>query len=249
MIPLEDGTTLPLLYHLNSEPWMNLEAYAQHSYEVEFKQEAGEAIALPAPGEGSRLMRLLAERGSCRRYAPREMALGTLSTLLGGAYGLTRLNKLDSGLRFHSRPVPSAGGLYPLELYVMTRRVAGASDGIHHFEAATHTLRHLQPFPPYETLVDLFLSQYFLDNANAVVMISAVFPRTLRKYGARGYRYVLFEAGHVAQTICMLAAGQNLGSLCVGGFWDAKLNAFLKFDGTTQAVVYCVGVGHPAEAG
>ena len=78
-------------------------------------------------------------------------------------------------------------------------------------------------------------------------MISAVFPRTLRKYGARGYRYVLLEAGHVAQTICLLAAEQQLGSLCMGGFWDARLNAFLKFDGTTQAVVYCVGVGHPAE--
>ena len=53
MIPVEDGTTLPLLYHLNSEPWMNLEAYAQHSYEVEFKREAGEALALPTPGENS----------------------------------------------------------------------------------------------------------------------------------------------------------------------------------------------------
>jgi len=251
MISVEDGTTLPLLYHLNSEPWMNLEAYAQHSYEVEFKREAGEALALPAPGENSHavshVMRSLSARGSCRKYAAREMPLETLSTLLGGAYGLTRLNKLESGLRFHSRPVPSAGGLYPLELYVMTRQVTGAKDGIHHFEAATNTLRHLQPFPPHEKLVELFLSQYFLENANLLVMISAVFPRTLRKYGARGYRYILLEAGHVAQTICLLAAEQQLGSLCMGGFWDARLNTFLKFDGTTQAVVYCVGVGHPLE--
>src|SRR5215467_3834683 len=145
MIPVEDGTTLPLLYHLNSEPWMNLEAYAQHSYEVEFKREAGEALPLPAPGAGSHLMHVLSARGSCRKYAAREMALETLSTLLGGAYGLTRLNKLESGLRFHSRPVPSAGGLYPLELYVMTRQVAGAKDGIHHFEAGTNMLRLLQP--------------------------------------------------------------------------------------------------------
>lgn len=246
MIPVEDGTTLPLLYHLNSEPWMNLEAYAQHSYEVEFKKESGEAVALPQPDRGSELMRLLAVRGSCRKYAAREMPLETLSTLLGGAYGLTRLNQLDSGIRFHSRPVPSAGGLYPLELYVMTRQVTGAKDGIHHFEAATNTLRLLQPFPPHEKLVELFLSQYFLENANVLLMISAVFPRTLRKYGARGYRYVLLEAGHLAQTVCLLAAERKLGSLCMGGFWDGRLNAFLRLDGTTQAVVYCVGVGHPA---
>ncbi|MGH8638756.1 MAG: hypothetical protein ACREUZ_16585, partial [Burkholderiales bacterium] len=108
MIPVEDGTTLPLLYHLNSEPWMNLEAYAQHSYEVEFKRESGEAVALPPADDGSALMRLLAARASCRKYAPLEMRAATLSTLLGGAYGLTRLNRLDSGIRFHSRPVPSA---------------------------------------------------------------------------------------------------------------------------------------------
>jgi SagB-type dehydrogenase family enzyme len=247
MIPVDDGTTLPLLYHLNSEPWMNLEAYAQHSYEVEFKEESGPAIALPPPDTETPLMRLLGARGSCRAYAAqKDMALETLSTLLGGTYGLTRLNQLDSGLRFHSRPVPSAGGLYPLELYVMTQRVTGASDGIHHFEVATNSLRLLQPLPSHDKLVELFLSQYFLDNANAVVMISAVFPRTLRKYGARGYRYVLFEAGHVAQSICLLAAEQQLGSLCVGGFWDARLNRFLQLDGRSQAVVYCVGVGHPA---
>src|SRR5581483_2300338 len=170
MIPLEDGTTLPLLYHLNSEPWMNLEAYAQHSYEVEFKQETGDAVSLPAPGEGSRLMEVLASRGSCRKYAACEMPLEVLSTLLGGAYGLTRLNRLDSGLRFHSRPVPSAGGLYPLELYVVTRSVAAVQDGIHHFEVATNRLRMVQPSPPHEKLVELFLSQYFLENANLLLM-------------------------------------------------------------------------------
>jgi SagB-type dehydrogenase family enzyme len=177
------------------------------------------------------------------------MPLQKLSTLLGGAYGLTRLNKLASGLRFHSRPVPSAGGLYPLELYVMTQRVTGARDGVHHFEVATNSLRWLQALPAREKLEELFLSQYFLDNANAVVLISAVFPRTLRKYGARGYRYVLFEAGHVAQALCLLAAEQHLGSLCVGGFWDGRLNRFLHLDGLSQAVVYCVGVGHPAQQG
>jgi SagB-type dehydrogenase family enzyme len=247
MIPVEDGHTLPLLYHLNSEPWMNLEAYAQHSYEVEFRQEEGIPLALPEPAYDTPLMRTLRERKSCRAFVSREMPNAVLSTLLNGAYGLSRLNQLASGLRFHSRPVPSAGGLYPLELYVMTERVVGVDDGIHHFELATNTLRYLQARPDHSKLVEVFLSQYFLEHTNALVMISAVFPRTLRKYGARGYRYVLFEAGHVAQTLCLVAGELGLGSLCVGGFWDARLNRLLRFDGTTQAVVYCVGIGHPAE--
>lgn len=245
LIPVDDGTTLPLLFHLNSEPWMNLEAYAQSNYEVEFKHENGTPIPLPLVDSTTGVSGLLHQRGSCRKYQDRDLPAEMLSKLLG-AYGLTRQNRLESGLSFFSRPVPSAGGLYPLELYVMTRRITGIPDGIHHFEVATHSLSLLQPFPSNEKLHELFLSQFFLENANVVVMISAVFARTLKKYGTRGYRYILFEAGHVAQTLCLLAAEEKLGSLCVGGFWDGHLNRFLEFDPTKQAIVYCAGVGHPA---
>jgi SagB-type dehydrogenase family enzyme len=73
-----------------------------------------------------------------------------------------------------------------------------------------------------------------------------VFKRTLTKYGPRGYRYVLLEAGHVALNLCLLAGEHQLGSLCVGGFLDAKLNRFLGLDGINEAIVYCVGAGYPA---
>jgi SagB-type dehydrogenase family enzyme len=249
MLPVEDGTTLPLLYHLNSEPWMNLEAYADHPYEVEFKREQGiaEPVALPPPDSGNRLCELLLKRRSCRKFAAKPLPLTALGTLLRGAYGLTNTTILPSGFRFHSRSTPSAGGLYPLELYLITRQVEGIANAVHHYEVATSLLRPVKNEPAPEELVRLLLAQQFLENANVIILLSAVFRRTLSKYGSRGYRYILFEAGHVAQSLCLLAAELGLGSLCVGGFWDSRINRFLGLDGTHEAVVYGVGIGHSDE--
>ena len=91
------------------------------------------------------------------------------------------------------------------------------------------------------------LGQPFLEGANLVVFIAAVFDRTLRKYGPRGYRYILLEAGHVAQSICLLAQEAGLASLCVGGYLDGDLNAVLELEATEESVVYCIGVGYPGD--
>jgi len=249
MLRVEDGTTLPLLYHLNSEPWMNFEAYADQPYEVEFKHEKGIAdpVSMPRPDANSQLLKLLAKRRSCRKFSSESLSLSALGTLLGGAYGLTNSTILPSGFRFHSRSVPSAGGLYPLELYLIANRIDGVTDGLYHFEAPTHLLKMIQPAPTNEQLERILLAQQFLQNANAIIFISAVFRRTLTKYGSRGYRYILLEAGHLAQNLCLLSAELDLGSLCVGGFWDSRLNSFIGLNGVDDAVVYCVGVGHPDE--
>jgi SagB-type dehydrogenase family enzyme len=84
-----------------------------------------------------------------------------------------------------------------------------------------------------------------VQHANAVVFLSAVFDRTLHKYGPRGYRYILFEAGHVAQNACLLATERGLASLCVGGFIDARVNRLLELDPRVEGTIYCVAIGHP----
>ena len=245
MLPYQKPTALPLLYHLNSEPWMNFEAYADHPYDVEFKHRdgIGEPVKLPASGQNSALDRLFARRRSCRSFAQTSLPAPTLGALLTGAYGLTNAVTVPNGFRFHSRPVPSAGGLYPLELYLITNRVDGIEDRVYHFEAAARQLRPIAPKPSSDELARMLLTQQFLENANVIIFITAVFDRTLSKYGSRGYRYVLLEAGHVAQNLCLLAAEMELGSLCAGGFWDSRLNRFLGLNGVDEAAIYCVGVG------
>jgi SagB-type dehydrogenase family enzyme len=248
MLPVEDAFSLPLLYHANSAPWLNVEAYTEQPYEIENKQMEGigNAIPLPAPDRESELMKIFRRRRSCRSYLPNPLPLGEAATLLGGAYGLGLPAEFPGGVKLYPRSAPSAGGLYPLELYALVQRIPGLNDGLHHYNAVSHSLEPLKASVTPGDIWQLLLAQSFLANANVVIFICAVFARTLKKYGARGYRYILFEAGHVAQNICLLAVEKKLGSLCLGGFADSKLNAFLGIDGVNEAVIYCIGVGHPA---
>ena len=245
IIPIEDITALSLLYHINSEPWLNIEAYQGDGYEVEYKTMAapGDALALPAPHE-TPLLKLLRSRESCRQYQPRTMSQATLSTLLAGGYGVSRLRQLPDSINVLFRTVPSAGALYPLELYVVTENVEGLPDGMHHYKIRDHSLELIKEKAAAAELRNALLTEPFIQHANLVIYLAAVFARTQKKYGPRGYRYILFEAGHVAQNICLLAAEQGLGSLCMGGFIDSKLNRLLGLDGEREAVVYSVAVGH-----
>src|SRR5690242_4877242 len=98
MIPADDATTLSLLYHINSEPWDNAEAYqAAKDYEVEYKDmvSADGMVMLPAPSD-TPLMRLLQARESSRDYRPHPMPAQALSNILACGYGITRSARLDA---------------------------------------------------------------------------------------------------------------------------------------------------------
>jgi SagB-type dehydrogenase family enzyme len=247
MISFEDATTLSLLYHINSEPWLNQEAYQGAAYEVDYKKlgAPGTALALP-PVQASPLQKLLHERCSCRRYQPRAMPLDLLSELLSAAYGLTRKAQLTDQMNYLCRSVPSAGGLYPLEIFPLIQRVAGATDGLHHYDVWNHALEPLATGSRFQDFRNALLAFPFVQDANVVFFLTAVFKRTQKKYGPRGYRYILLEAGHCAQNICLSAAQGGLGSLCIGGFFDNQVNRLLELDPAREGVVYAVAAGYPA---
>ena len=247
MIPFEDATTLSALYHLNSEPWLNTEAYQDAAYEVEYRKLAppGSALALPKP-PGSSLQTLLRERSSCRRYQQRSMPLETLAALLAAAYGLTRTAHFPDQMTYLCRSVPSAGGLYPLEIFILLQRVAETTEGLHHYDVWNHALEPVPAGPAFEDFRSAVLAFPFVQDANALFFLTAVFPRTQKKYGPRGYRYILLEAGHCAQNLCLAAVQGGLGSLCIGGFMDTRLNRLLKLDPAKEGVVYAVAAGYPA---
>jgi SagB-type dehydrogenase family enzyme len=247
MLPIEDGRSLALLFHLNSEPWLNTEAYESGSYGVSHKRVGAPSatIELPALSPAHGLRNLVAARSSCRSYRPQPMALDTLGELLGGAFGLTRVVKLPGGIEMQGRAAPSAGGLYPLELYAICRDITDLSDGAYHYGLLEHTLEPVRNDVCPDTLATFLLAEPLVQRANLIVFLTAVFDRTLRKYGPRGYRYILMEAGHVAQNLCLLAAERSLGSLCIGGFMDHAVNRYLGIDGVAESAVYAIAVGHP----
>jgi SagB-type dehydrogenase family enzyme len=245
MIPVDDATTLSRLFHLNSEPWLNESAYRGSPYHQEFKEHRdAPRTSLPTPRAG-RIADLAARRTSIRAYAPKAVTAAALADVLHAAYGVVEIAPLEAGRAFLRRSVPSAGGLYPLELYLMLRRVEGAAPGIYHFDARGGALELVRPGDWRPAAAEVFYTWPFVTEAAAIVCFAAVFERCQKKYGPRGYRYVLLEAGHAAQNLCLAAAELELATLCMGGFRDRALNLLLGLEAPKEGVVYTVAVGRP----
>lgn len=246
MLRLDDPTSLSLLFHLNSEPWLNDEAYKGAPAQQRFARPDGVLadLALP-PAPASALTALLARRRSCRAFAPRPLPAEALSAVLGAAYGLVAPAP-DESEHVLRRSVPSAGGLFPLELYAAVRRVDGVPDGLHHYDVMAHGLQQLSGGDPFPALEPFLYPYPFVRDANLVLLMSAVFARTQEKYGPRGYRYILLEAGHAAQNVCLRAAELGLATLCMGGFVDSGVAQLLRLQPTCEGVVYGVAVGASA---
>jgi SagB-type dehydrogenase family enzyme len=248
MISLEDPTTLSLLIHLNSEPWLNDEAYKGAAINQELKVPAGviAEVTLPQPGE-SAVTELLSKRYSCREFAKKELPLEHVSSLLFASYGAIAPARFSGQTAFLRRTVPSAGGLFPLELYAFTQRVQGLDDGLYHYDVVAHSLHQLHRGNLWSTLEPMFYTYPFMKDANLVVAMAAVFLRTQKKYGPRGYRYMLMEAGHVAQNLSLRAIELGLATLCMGGFLDSVLNELLGLKVNEEGVIYTVAAGFDAQ--
>ena len=171
----------------------------------------------------------------------RPLALDKLATLLHAAYGVTAGRRNPPG----AAAVPSGGALYPLELYVVSRRVEGLDLALYHYDPLRHGLEHLRPL---RASTGTELSPYAepLAESAAVVAMTAMFWRSRFKYGARAYRFALMEAGHVAQNLLLAAAALGLDAVPLGGFYDREVDAFLGVDGIYEASLYLVPLGYAA---
>ena len=248
MLPLDDPTSLSLLFHLNSEPWLNDEAYRGGSGRraPSAVGDGSTEVALPPPTP-SALGDLLRRRRSCRAYdAHHVLPLEDLSELLHAAYGPV-VEHDDAGPTSSQRSVPSAGGLYPFDVLVFLRRVEGIEDGLYHYDPPSGVIRLQRSGDLFADVLGASVYAYpFIVDANALVVLVASFLRTQAKYGPRGYRYILLEAGHVGQNLTLRAAELGLGSLCIGGFVDSMLNEAIGIDPRSGGVMYGIGIGRPA---
>lgn len=199
---------------------------------------------VPAPPSVS-LVDAIESRHSVRRYSPGPLSLEQMAALLHYAYGVTRDNT-GTPIPRSFRVVPSGGALYPLELYVHSTCITGLQPGLYHFNPVRNHLRHLITGDLSREISEALIQPEIGLGASAIVFLTAVFERSLFKYGDRGYRFVLLEAGHVAQNLNLVAAGLGLGSLNIGGFFDREIDHWLGLDGITHSTLYIVALGHPS---
>ena len=193
------------------------------------------AIPLPPPNLDGPLSleRAISQRRSVRAFQDTPLTEAELGQLLWAAQGITHPRGF--------RTAPSAGALYPLELYVVT------AEGIHHYTARDHTLRTVSHQPAQSALHEAALGQDAVRTAPAVIVITAVYERTAQKYGdQRSPRYVHMEAGHAAQNLLLEAVALNLGAVPVGAFHDEEVQAALALPSDHEPL-YLIPVGHPRD--
>lgn len=198
----------------------------------------GPTVALPAPrlaGEQS-LETVLGKRRSVREYSDAPLSLAEVSQLLWAAQGVTAS---DGG-----RTAPSAGALYPLELYVVAGNVASLDAGVYHYRPQGHTLTRHSEGDMRSALAKAALRQDCVRDGAAVLVFAAVYARTERKYSDRAPRYVHIEVGHAAENACLQAAALGLGAVTVGAFDDDAVHQTLRLP-VQERVLYLMPVGKP----
>ena len=192
-----------------------------------------ERISLSKPSTDSdiSLEYTIEKRRSVRRFKGDDLTLKQIGQLLWAAQGIT-----DKRRGF--RTAPSAGALYPMELYVVKK------DGLYHYLPQSHQIERLRDKDLRRELSEAALGQKCVLDAPVDIIICAVFERVTSKYGRRGIRYTHIEAGHIAQNIHLQAVSLGMGSVPIGAFLDEEVINILNLP-EREKPLYIIAVGYP----
>lgn len=187
-----------------------------------------ETIRLPEPLLDSKtsVERAIRKRRSVRSFKDSPLTLAEVSQLLWAAQGITS----QQGLR----TAPSAGALYPLEVYLVAGNVDGLPAGVYHYRPMKHELVRVIAGDKRTELCTAALGQSSVKNAAAVIVFTAVYERTTVKYGERGMQYVHMETGHAAQNVSLQAVPLDIGTVVIGAFHDSEMRKVLKMPDREQ---------------
>jgi SagB-type dehydrogenase family enzyme len=200
-------------------------------------------IALPVPrlrGEMP-LEEAISERRSRREFGSSRLTLERVSQVLWAAQGITDVEG--------HRAAPSAGALYPLDLYLVVGRqgAEGLAEGAYHYVPQGHALERVLEGDVRDSVARIASEQMFVAEAPVILVVTGEYERTARKYGERGVRYVHMEAGHAAQNVYLQAEALGLGTVTVGAFQDEELSQVLALPSGYRPL-YVMPLGHPAAA-
>jgi SagB-type dehydrogenase family enzyme len=194
------------------------------------------------------LERLLMARRTVREFDRGPVSLGDLAAVVRGTWG--RTGWLDAGAfgRLPLKTSPSAGSLHPIECYVLAWNVSGLPAGLYHYDVASDELRRLRSGDLRAAAVKAASGQAWVRRAAFLCVMTAVFERTLWKYATEGaYRVLWLDAGHLAQTFCLLATSRGLGPFTTAAIQDTFLEKLIGLDGVKEFPVYLCGAGIPAK--
>lgn len=192
---------------------------------------------------------VLSRRRSVRQFSPRGLSLSAVAAMLQSAGGISgeSEDQEEPGLVQLLRAAPSGGALYPIETYLVAFRPEGFEQGIYHYHAPQHALETVRQGNLRDRFESLILTASEPLAAPALLVLAARWETPFRKYGERGYRVLLLDAGHVAQNLLLTAVALDLAACPIAGFHDDALGAELGLDPASEPVVYVILVGYPRD--
>ncbi|MFW9895086.1 MAG: SagB/ThcOx family dehydrogenase [Candidatus Thorarchaeota archaeon] len=180
--------------------------------------------------------KVILNRQSTRKFKNEPISESQLGSLLFGMIGLTRIFP-----NYAFRTIPSAGGLYPIEVYPVINNVKGLDQGIYHYNIPNHSLELLKTGDYRAKIAKACLDQQIAFNSAVNFVWTALIERSKWKYLQRCYRYIYLDAGHIGQNFYLIAEALGLGACTIGAIFDDELNSLLEIDGQTETAIY-VGV-------
>ncbi len=197
-------------------------------------------LPLPETHPKADLFEVVKRRSSDRSFSGKSIAPEDISSLLKYSCGITQ----DGGDHNPRRGHPSGGGRYPLEVYpIILSGDETLPAGLYHYNIREHALDVLwQKMLTNEDIASMFAYE-FAQRASLALVITAVFDRSQRKYGERGYRYILLEAGHIGQNVHLVAEALGLKCCAIAGTFDEQIEKFIDIDGKTESVTYVFLLG------
>ncbi|HEY9420676.1 MAG TPA: SagB/ThcOx family dehydrogenase [Thermoanaerobaculia bacterium] len=203
---------------------------------------------IPLPGAGARTVPTLGlDEAILRRATPDNLLpvpvpLATLSSLLFHAAGVVE-GRGQAGRPF--RVTPSGGALYPVELFLHARTVEGLAPGLYHYDALAGALNRLPGGDRTAELASCLVQPALVADTSIQILSVGIFERSTFKYGNRGYRFALLEAGHQAQNLSLVATALGLACVHVGGYRDREVDRLLGLDGLQRSALYVTCIGAP----
>ena len=203
------------------------------------------AILLPNPQlDGTMSVeKALQNRRSHRQFIDKEISAADLSQALWAAYGVTLPHERPAS-RGGFRTAPSAGGLFPLEIYVAVGNVAGIEPGLYKYIPQEHKIVVVLNEDVRTELCAAAWGQKMIETAPASIIYTAIFSRMTQKYGDRGReRYVCMDLGHSAENVYLQAEALGLGTCAIGAFTDEEISKVLQLPADEEPL-YIMPIGH-----
>ena len=168
---------------------------------------------------------------------PTPWGLADLSRLLFFSYGVTAIMDSPKIDKTYMRAAPSAGGLYPAEIYLAIWDQPFMADGIYHYQGKEHHLVPVYEGSFREKLNACFLHAPALLDASFLILVSGIYERSSWRYGERGYRRILLDAGHLVANLELMAQETGFMAYPLSGFQDAFLNSLLFLGDQTEVAL------------